>query len=73
MRSVLFLAGEPQFVPKPGCDAEDDGVVLSQCVGADGKAFVLFMDAASWHELARAQLSYSTPYKFHGVWLSGRA
>lgn len=47
--------------------------MVSPCVGADGKAFVLFMDAASWQELARAQLPYSTPYRFHGVWLGGRA
>lgn len=66
-------AGEPQFIPKPGAAVEDEGVVLSQCVAADGKAFVLFMDAASWKELGRAELPYSTPYRFHGVWLRGRA
>lgn len=70
---LLCPAGEPQFIPKPGAAAEDEGVVVSPCVGPDGKAFVLFMDATSWQELARAELPYSTPYRFHGVWLNGRA
>jgi carlactone synthase/all-trans-10'-apo-beta-carotenal 13,14-cleaving dioxygenase len=70
---VLPDAGEPQFIPQPGGVKEDDGVVLSPCVGPDGKAFVLLMDASSWEELARAELPYSTPYRFHGVWLVGRA
>lgn len=69
---ALPTAGEPQFIPKPGAAAEDEGVVLSMCVAADGKAFVLFMDAASWKELGRAELPYNTPYRFHGVWLGGR-
>ena len=69
---MCTATGEPQFIPKPGGVAEDDGVVLSPCVGADGKAFVLFLDAASWEELARAELPYSTPYRFHGVWLDSR-
>lgn len=63
-------AGEPQFIPRHGGDAEDDGVVLSQCVDSEGKAFVVFMDGSSWQELARAELPYGTPYRFHGVWLS---
>jgi carlactone synthase/all-trans-10'-apo-beta-carotenal 13,14-cleaving dioxygenase len=70
---VLTGTGEPQFIPSPGSVKEDDGIVLSPCVGPDGRAFVLFMDAASWQELSRAELPYSTPYRFHGVWLGGRA
>lgn len=66
-------AGEPQLIPKSGAAAEDEGVVLSMCVAADGKAFVLFMDAASWKELGRAELPYSTPTGFTGSgWEAGR-
>lgn len=68
-----WFVGEPQFIPRPGSVSEDDGVVLSACIHADGRAFVLVLDAASWKEVARAELPYSTPYRFHGVWLSDKA
>ncbi|KAF6252627.1 retinal pigment epithelial membrane protein-domain-containing protein [Scenedesmus sp. NREL 46B-D3] len=71
------VTGEPHFVPQPhaaaaggaATAAEDAGVVLSQCVDAQGRAFLLVLDAASWRELGRAVLPYSTPYRFHGVWV----
>lgn len=47
--------------------------MLSSCVGADGRAAVVFLEAAGWTELARAELPFGTPYRFHGVWLDGRA
>jgi carotenoid cleavage dioxygenase-like enzyme len=60
-------------VPRPGGTAEDDGAVLSPCIGADGKAFALLLDAGScsWQEVARAELPYRTPYRFHGAWVWG--
>eukprot|EP00878_Enallax_costatus_P013309 GHUV01013914.1.p1 GENE.GHUV01013914.1~~GHUV01013914.1.p1 ORF type:complete len:366 (+),score=113.14 GHUV01013914.1:1044-2141(+) len=61
--------GEPVFVPRPGSSAEDDGVVLAPGVDAEGKGFMLVMDAASWTELARVQLPYGIPNRFHGTWM----
>ncbi|WIA29067.1 hypothetical protein OEZ86_011578 [Tetradesmus obliquus] len=61
--------GEPVFVARPGASAEDDGVVLAPGVDAAGGTFVLVMDAASWTELARVQLPFTTPNRFHGIWV----
>jgi len=58
--------GEPTFVARPGAVAEDDGVVISVCAGSNGHAFVLFLDGASFKEVARAELPYGLAYGFHG-------
>uniref|UniRef100_A0A383VZG2 Carotenoid oxygenase n=1 Tax=Tetradesmus obliquus TaxID=3088 RepID=A0A383VZG2_TETOB len=78
------VTGEPHFIPHPSAAAaaaaaaaadgtaaaaEDAGVVVSQCVDSQGRAFLLVLDAASWSELGRAVLPYSTPYRIHGVWV----
>eukprot|EP00877_Chromochloris_zofingiensis_P002846 jgi/Chrzof1/12562/UNPLg00514.t1 len=60
---------EPQFVARPGSTSEDDGVVMSTCMGPHGNSFLIILDAASWTELARAQLPYATPVRFHGTWV----
>lgn len=65
------VVGEPRFVPAPHATAEDEGVVLAPGTGADGAAFVLVVDAGTWVELARVRLPYSTPFRFHGLWLCG--
>ena len=72
---ACMVVGEAHFISKPasGRDgseaAEDDGVAMAPGVDEAGKAFLVLLDAGSWQELARAQLPYSTPYRFHGVWL----
>ena len=74
---ACMVVGEAHFISNPGRDgseaAEDDGVVMAAGVDEAGKAFLVLLDAGSWQELARAQLSYSTPYRFHGVWLPPQA
>ncbi len=45
---------------------EDNGVVLSVVAGADGRSFLLVLDAGSFEEVARAYLPYGIPYGFHG-------
>lgn len=45
---------------------EDDGVVLSIVAGADGRSFLLVLDAGSFEETARAYLPHGIPYGFHG-------
>jgi len=63
------MPGEAAFVPRPGGTAEDDGVVVAPVMGADGRSFLLVLDAARWTEVARAALPYGAPYRFHGTWL----
>jgi len=64
------VPGEPRFIPRPGATDEDDGVVLSLCTGADGKAFYIFLDGKTFQEVGRAKLPYGATYGFHGSFLS---
>ena len=61
----LSLA-EPLMIPRPDGTAEDDGAVLSVVTGADGRSFLLVLDAGSFEEVARADLDFTIPYQFHG-------
>jgi carotenoid cleavage dioxygenase-like enzyme len=64
--------GEPVFVPAPGGDGEDDGVVLSVVLDSTGgHSFVLVLDADTWQEIARADVPHPIPFGFHGHYLSG--
>ena len=61
--------GEPVFVAAPSATGEDEGVALS--VVFDGKqdySFLLVLDAASFAELARAQVPHHIPFGFHGIY-----
>jgi beta,beta-carotene 9',10'-dioxygenase len=59
--------GEPVFVPAPGSQVEDEGVVLSVVLDAAAKrSFLLVLDAAGFHELARAEAPHHIPFGFHG-------
>ena len=60
---------EPLMVPAPNAKSEDDGVVLSIVMGADGKSFLLVLDAESFQELGRARLPYGIPYGFHASFI----
>ena len=73
------LPGEPLMVPRPhgkeeGGEGpkEDDGVVLSLVIGADGGSFLLILDAESMDEVARAELGAGLPYGFHCCWVKTR-
>jgi beta,beta-carotene 9',10'-dioxygenase len=58
---------EPVFVRDPDGDREDDGVALSVVLDARaGNSFLLVLDAASWTELARAEVPQHVPFGFHG-------
>lgn len=63
---------EPLMVPAPDAKSEDDGVVLSIVMGADGKSFLLCLDAGSFQELGRAHLPYGIPYGFHASFIPAR-
>ncbi|KAF4976823.1 hypothetical protein FZEAL_6564 [Fusarium zealandicum] len=60
--------GEPVFVPRPGAEAEDDGVVLSVVVdGVAERAYLLCLDARTMEELGRAEAEFAIGMGFHGV------
>jgi beta,beta-carotene 9',10'-dioxygenase len=59
--------GEPVFVPTPGAEAEDAGVLLSVVLdAARGTSFLLVLDAATLAERARAEVPHHIPFSFHG-------
>lgn len=64
--------GEPVFVPRPGADAEDDGILLSVVFDAErDTSFLLALDAATLEEVARAQVPHRVPFGFHGAFFDG--
>jgi carlactone synthase/all-trans-10'-apo-beta-carotenal 13,14-cleaving dioxygenase len=60
---------EPLFVPRPGAEEEDDGVVLAVIMQADGKSALLVLDGQSFSEVARAVLPYGLSNGFHGCFV----
>lgn len=59
--------GEGVFVGRPGRDDEDDGVVLSVVLdAARGASFLLVLDAATFAEVARAELPHPVLFGYHG-------
>lgn len=61
--------GEPIFVTAPGATGEDEGVILSAVFdGTRGTSFLLVLDAASFNELARAEVPQHVPFGFHGMY-----
>lgn len=66
--------GEPVFVPAPEPDSEDDGVVLTIVLDAiQHRSFLLVLDAATFNELARAEVPHAIPFGFHGRFATNRA
>jgi beta,beta-carotene 9',10'-dioxygenase len=62
--------GEPVFVPAPGAQAEDDGVVLAVVLDEHkGASFLLVLDARSFAEVGRAEVPHHIPAGFHGQYL----
>jgi beta,beta-carotene 9',10'-dioxygenase len=58
--------GEPVFVATPEA-ANEDGVILSVVLDAKKAAsFLLILDASSFRELARAEVSHHIPFGFNG-------
>jgi carotenoid cleavage dioxygenase-like enzyme len=61
--------GEPIFVPRPGGQDEDDGVVLSVILDLiNHTSFLLILDARDLRELARAEAPHAIPVGLHGFW-----
>ncbi|KAF1969821.1 hypothetical protein BU23DRAFT_591480 [Bimuria novae-zelandiae CBS 107.79] len=63
------LPSEPVFVPRPGCDDEDDGVLLTLAMdSATSRSNLVVIDAKTMTELGRAKMPIAMGYGFHGVW-----
>jgi carotenoid cleavage dioxygenase-like enzyme len=66
-----YFPGEPVFVPHPERKSEDHGVLLSVVLDSAAKrSFLLFLDAASLREIARADLPHSVLFGYHGTFYS---
>jgi carotenoid cleavage dioxygenase-like enzyme len=44
-------------------------VVIAPCTGPGASSFVVVLDAGSWQEVARVELPFVSPNRFHGQWL----
>ncbi|KAF2448415.1 hypothetical protein P171DRAFT_440796 [Karstenula rhodostoma CBS 690.94] len=63
------LPSEPIFVPRPGCDDEDDGVLLTVAMDSEtSRSNLVVIDAKSMKELGRANMPIAMGYGFHGIW-----
>lgn len=80
-REVLFwdnpkghTPGEAIFIPRPGGEEEDDGVLLSLILdGEKAKSYLLCLDAKTMTETGRAEVEFAIALGFHGAHvLSGR-
>ncbi len=61
--------GEPVFVAAPDATTEDEGVILSVVLDArESHSFLLVLDAASFTEIARAEVPQHIPFGFHGIY-----
>ena len=59
--------GEGVFASRPGREEEDDGVLLSVVLDARrGTSFLLVLDAATFTEVARAELPHPVLFGYHG-------
>ena len=67
---ALLPAGAATFVPRPGAAADDetDGVVLVDCMGADGRAVFVILDAASFTEVARVVVPHRHTWGYSNTW-----
>ena len=62
-RSEGCYPSAPTMIPRPGANAEDDGIVMSVVLNSmTRKSFVLLLDAASWSEIARLHLPHALPF-----------
>jgi torulene dioxygenase len=65
-----WSAGEPLFVPEPGADAEDAGVLLAAASHLTREAAALFvLDATTMDVVAVAEAPVNVPLGFHGTFI----
>uniref|UniRef100_A0A8D1QE29 Carotenoid-cleaving dioxygenase, mitochondrial n=1 Tax=Sus scrofa TaxID=9823 RepID=A0A8D1QE29_PIG len=71
-REESFYPSEPIFVPVPGTNEEDGGVILSVVItpNQNERNFLLVLDAKNFEELGRAEVPVQMPYGFHGTFVT---
>lgn len=67
-RKENHTPSEPIFVPRPGAEEEDDGVLLSVVLDeVKGRSSMVVVDAKEMKEVGRAEMEGVFPVGFHGV------
>jgi carotenoid cleavage dioxygenase-like enzyme len=62
--------GEPIFVPRPGGEKENDGVLLSVVLNEEKEnAFLLVLDPQTFMEIARAEVPQPILFGYHGFYM----
>jgi len=63
--------GDPKFIPKPGSDVEDDGVLVAACADMrpTGEDFLIVLNATTMEEEGRAEFSHKFPQAIHSIFL----
>jgi len=63
-------SGEPYFVPRPGAELEDDGVVLVVMMnGYTEESYLMMLDGQTFEKIAVAPLPEIVPMSIHGTWV----
>merc|ERR1712203_35299 len=61
--------GEVFFIPRPGAEAEDDGVLVTVVFdGEQKRSYLLLIDGQTFTEVNRSYLPFKVPFSFHGNW-----
>jgi len=61
--------GEVFFIPRPGAEAEDDGVLVTVVFDGEKKrSYLLLLDGQTFTEVNRSYLPFKVPFSFHGNW-----
>ena len=64
------FVGEAIFIPSPGAQVEDDGVIVASGLHIQSKrGFFLVLNATTMTEIARSYTSTHFPFGFHSTWL----
>uniref|UniRef100_A0A1B6IFB6 Uncharacterized protein n=1 Tax=Homalodisca liturata TaxID=320908 RepID=A0A1B6IFB6_9HEMI len=72
--SVTSYPGEPQFVPNPMGQSEEDGVLLVPVTNTDPAIddSLVILDAATLKEIGRASITCHLPNLMHGLFISDK-
>ena len=61
--------GELWFIPRPGAQLEDDGVLVTVVFnGERSQSYLLLLDGQTFEEINRSYLPVNVPFSFHGNW-----